>query len=117
MLDNSVIYSSESQIKAKFLITFNVATKEKAVFKNGVLVYSSIFRTINSKTKTNNERLEFLGDAVIQLLMSDYLYKEDLEKWRRIIDGAKSGSIEELEKSKNKFKNNFDSVSPANEGS
>lgn len=26
-----------------------------------------------------NEKLEFLGDAVIELLMSDYLYKEDLE--------------------------------------
>jgi ribonuclease III len=26
-----------------------------------------------------NERLEFLGDAVIELLMSSYLYKEDLE--------------------------------------
>jgi ribonuclease-3 len=26
----------------------------------------------------NNEKLEFLGDAVIELMMSDYLYKEDL---------------------------------------
>ena len=26
-----------------------------------------------------NEKLEFLGDAVIQLIMSDYLYQEDLE--------------------------------------
>ncbi|MGE4320944.1 MAG: ribonuclease III [Acholeplasmataceae bacterium] len=26
----------------------------------------------------NNEKLEFLGDAVIELLMSDYLYKENL---------------------------------------
>jgi len=27
----------------------------------------------------NNEKLEFLGDAVIELLMSDYLYKEGLQ--------------------------------------
>ncbi len=27
----------------------------------------------------NNEKLEFLGDAVIELLMSDYLYKENLK--------------------------------------
>jgi hypothetical protein len=66
VLDNSVIYSSESQIKAKFLITFNVATKEKAVFKNGVLVYSSIFRTINSKTKTNNEIVFENGQYLLQ---------------------------------------------------
>jgi ribonuclease-3 len=30
------------------------------------------------KQTDNNERLEFLGDAVIELLMSDYLYQVDL---------------------------------------
>ena len=55
VIDDSVIYLSESHIKAKFLFTFNVAAREKSIYKNGVLVYSSIFRTLNNKIKTDNE--------------------------------------------------------------
>lgn len=30
----------------------------------------------NKKTRTNNQRLEFLGDAVLELVISDYLYNK-----------------------------------------
>lgn len=55
IVDDSVIYSSESHIKATFLLTFNVMAKEKSIYNNGVLVYSSILRKLNNKTKANNE--------------------------------------------------------------
>lgn len=55
IVDDSVIYSSESHIKATFLLTFNVIAKEKSIYNDGILVYSSIFRTLNNKTKANNE--------------------------------------------------------------
>ena len=55
VIDDSVIYLSESHIKVKFLLKFNVVAKEKSVYKDGVLVYSSIFRTVNKKTKTDNK--------------------------------------------------------------
>lgn len=54
-INDSVIYTSESQISARFLMAFNVTANEKSVFKKSVLVYSSIFRTLNNKTKTNYE--------------------------------------------------------------
>ena len=38
------------------------------------LTHSSFVYEHNLGTKTSNERLEFLGDAVLELLTSDYLY-------------------------------------------
>ena len=42
-------------------------------FKNKI--YLSTALTHSSKSKNNNERLEYLGDAVINLAISDYLIK------------------------------------------
>ena len=53
----------------------------KIVFKNkDLLKQAFIHRSyINENPKTNlshNERLEFLGDAVLELIVTDYLYKK-----------------------------------------
>lgn len=52
---DSVVYHSASEIKAKVIISFKVTGIEKAIYKNGVLVYSSIYRKLNSKEKVNKE--------------------------------------------------------------
>ena len=52
---DSIVYHLESNIKAKFIIKFNVTGKEKSIYKNGILVYSSVFRTLNSKTKVDHK--------------------------------------------------------------
>jgi len=40
------------------------------------LTHSSYANENKRKSKSNNERLEFLGDAVLELLISDYLFRE-----------------------------------------
>ncbi len=53
-LGDSTIYMLEGSIKAKYLLTFDISSKEKSVYKNGLLVYSSVYRTLNKKVKTNH---------------------------------------------------------------
>ena len=51
---DSIIYDSESQINIKLLLKFEITGKEKSVFENGVLVYSSVYRKLNDKVKANH---------------------------------------------------------------
>jgi len=51
---DSIIFDSESQINVKFLLKFEITGKEKSVFENGVLVYSSVYRKLNNKVKANH---------------------------------------------------------------
>lgn len=51
---DSIIYTINSDIIAKFILTFKVVGKEKYIYKDGTLIYSSLFRTLNDKVKTNN---------------------------------------------------------------
>lgn len=59
--DDSIVYNLESNIKAKFLLKFNITGKEKSIYKNGLLIYSSVLRTLNNKTKVNH-RIIFKGE-------------------------------------------------------
>ncbi|TNF08856.1 MAG: ribonuclease III [Bacillota bacterium] len=52
----------------------NLPYKDESIYKTA-MTHSSFAHENNVE---KNEKLEFLGDAVIQLLMSDYLYNEDL---------------------------------------
>lgn len=49
-------------------------------FQNKVLLKQALthssFANENKKNRGHNERLEFLGDAVLELVVSDYLYEE-----------------------------------------
>lgn len=51
---DSIIYNSESQINVNLLLKFEITGKEKSVFENGVLVYSSVYRKLNNKVKANH---------------------------------------------------------------
>lgn len=48
-------------------------------FKNSHLLYEALshssFANENKKSRNSNERLEFLGDSVLSIVVSDYLYK------------------------------------------
>jgi hypothetical protein len=55
IFDDSIVYDLESAIEAKFLLKFNIIGKEKSIYKNGLLVYSSVFRSLNNKTKGNHK--------------------------------------------------------------
>ena len=52
-----VVYNAESEVTAKFILTFKASGKEKSVYQNGRLVYSSVYRKINSKVKLDQHLL------------------------------------------------------------
>jgi len=51
---DSVIYNIESNVEAQFILKFKVVAKEKYIYKAGTLIYSSLFRMLNNKVKTNH---------------------------------------------------------------
>ena len=53
----------------------NYKFKNVELLKNA-LIHSSYANEHQSKDIKNNERLEFLGDSVINLIVSDYIYKK-----------------------------------------
>jgi ribonuclease III len=57
------------------LASLNLLYKDESLYEIALTHSSYAYENHTEK----NEKLEFLGDAVLQLLMSDYLYKEDLE--------------------------------------
>lgn len=75
----------------KILSSFNFSDKDDKAFKQGLKqllgfspsnlsLYHQAFRhssvkTIKKKELNSNERLEFLGDAVLGLIIADYLFK------------------------------------------
>lgn len=52
---DSIIYKVESNIKAKYVVSFNISGSEKSIYKDDVLVYSSVYRTLNNKVKVNHK--------------------------------------------------------------
>jgi Domain of unknown function (DUF6134) len=51
---DSIVYNLESNIQAKLILEFNISGKEKSVYKDGILIYSSVYRRVNNKVKTNH---------------------------------------------------------------
>ena len=61
----------------EFLKRWNIIIKNKSIYETA-LSHASF---VNEHNKKNDyERLEFLGDAVLELVVSDYLYKHELKK-------------------------------------
>lgn len=80
VVGDSTIYLLESTIKIKYLVAFNISSKEKSVYKNGLLVYSSIYRIFNNKVKANHNIT--LEDGHYKLEMSDELKELEIEMIR-----------------------------------
>lgn len=51
---DSTIYALESSIDVRYVLKFSIRGKETAIYKNGVLVYSSVYRKVNNKVKANH---------------------------------------------------------------
>ena len=52
---DSVCLKTESEVKASFLFSFTVFAREEAIYKNGILLYSSIYRKTNGSEKANKQ--------------------------------------------------------------
>ena len=61
----------------EFLKRWNIAIKNKGIYETA-LSHASFVNEHNKKS--DYERLEFLGDAVLELVVSDYLYRHELKK-------------------------------------
>ncbi|MES1216960.1 MAG: DUF6134 family protein [Bacteroidota bacterium] len=53
--NDSIFLKTESEAKANFLFTINTYSKEEAIYKNGILLYSSIYRKRNGSEKANKQ--------------------------------------------------------------
>jgi len=60
----------------KFQKSINYSFNDITLLKNA-LTHSSYANEIKLKNVKDNERLEFLGDAVLELTSSDYIYKNN----------------------------------------
>ncbi|MFG6686294.1 DUF6134 family protein [Mariniflexile sp. HNIBRBA6329] len=54
MQGDSVTYTLESNIEAQYLLKFKITGKELSIFKEGILIHSSVFRKVNNKVKSNH---------------------------------------------------------------
>lgn len=63
---DSVIYIIDSKVEAQFIVKYKVVSKEKYIYKNGTLIYASLYRTLNSKVKTNHSIVYIQGQYHIQ---------------------------------------------------
>ena len=52
---DKISYKLESEIKTKFIFSFTAKGIEEAVYRKGVLVYSSIYQKLNGKEKLNKQ--------------------------------------------------------------
>lgn len=51
--NNTTTYNINSQVEARILLRFRANSKEKAVYRNDTLIFSSIYRKLNNKVKVN----------------------------------------------------------------
>jgi ribonuclease-3 len=79
----------------------SIIFKDKKLL-NTVFVHRSYLNEHPGFSKEHNERLEFLGDAVLELIVTEYLYKHysnpegELTNWRSaLVRGAMLSNIAE----------------------
>jgi len=74
----SLIFRSKSardrEIERLLRKSFGIRPKEKAVYRQA-FCHKSAARNIHNDRHLSNERLEFLGDAIIDSVVAEYLYK------------------------------------------
>lgn len=46
-------YFIDTNVKAKLILSFDVSGSEKSIYKEDILIFSSVFRKINNKVKAN----------------------------------------------------------------
>lgn len=63
---DSVTYTVDSEVEAQFILKYKVVGKEKYIYKNGILIYASLFRTLNNKVKTNHSIVYNQGQYSIE---------------------------------------------------
>ena len=68
--------SKNSTFYRKFFKLLGFYPRNINLYKQAFLHNSKSKKIVGIKTKTNNERLEYLGDAVLDLIIAELLYKK-----------------------------------------
>jgi Domain of unknown function (DUF6134) len=76
-LDKTTTYIINSEVKVKVLFSFNAVGREKTIYKDDTLIFSSVYRKINKRVKLNQSLLYVKGK---------YFLKEKNEKEEINID-------------------------------
>ncbi|MCH4553614.1 DUF6134 family protein [Aestuariibaculum lutulentum] len=58
---NVTTYILKSNVEVNFLVNVSVLCDEKSIYKNDILVYSSVYRKVNGKVKANHKLLRESG--------------------------------------------------------
>ena len=53
--DNQVTLSMVSEVKTRFILTFTAQATERAVYENGIMKHSSIYRKLNGNVKADKQ--------------------------------------------------------------
>jgi ribonuclease-3 len=72
----------------------HLETELKYVFKNKQLIIEALTHK-SHKQAYNNERLEFLGDAVLDLIVGDYLFKKFPKKDEGVLSKIRASLVNE----------------------
>lgn len=64
-----------TEIQNLFQAQFDIKLEKEAYYQEAFTHSSFVYEQHGGKTEPDNERIEFLGDAVIDLIVSDYLYE------------------------------------------
>lgn len=62
--NHTTTYIVNSEVKAKVIFNFNAIGREKTIYKEDTLIYSSVYRKLNNKVKLN-QSLSFKGGKYI----------------------------------------------------
>ncbi len=60
--ENSILIKLESEIKTRFILQFNISTKEEVSLNSGIITYASQYRVMNGDIK-ENKSLRLTGDG------------------------------------------------------
>lgn len=70
-LNRKTTYSLSSEVNATFILNFKAKGMEKSIYENDVLVFSSMYRTINDRLKL---------DQTLRLINGNYLFTNRSEQ-------------------------------------
>ena len=73
-LDKTTTYTIDSEVRVKVVFSFSAIGKEKSIYKNDILVYSSVYRKLNDKVKLN-QSLSFING---KYLLNEKNKKEEI---------------------------------------
>ncbi|MFV0247196.1 MAG: ribonuclease III [Mycoplasmatales bacterium] len=76
---------------------FNMIEKKYNIFfeDKSLLVKAFIHSSYSSKTNHNYQRLEFLGDSILDMILADYLYRQNQENTEGDLSKQRSALVNE----------------------